>query len=519
MLVFAKERELGAGDRQFLSTAAAMAAQALVRAELLDVERRSVRALQRSLLPSSLPRVPGLEVVARYAASDHNAQVGGDWYDVVPLAGGAVALVLGDVEGHDLEAAALMGLVRSAVRAYALEGHPPAVLMARANTFLAGLSLNRIVTLSYSQLHPSELLVTSVSAGHLPTLVLAPDGCVTEVPSEIGPPLGVHDDGQHWPETTSTLPEGSVLVTFSDGLVEVRGQDIAQGLDRVRAALRAEPGRAPDQVADALLAVRGESHDDVALLVARLTAHLKDEGRRVTRRLPATAGSVTLARRFTEQLLTAWQVPAGVIGDAQLVVSELVTNAARDSQDDVVLSLAVTGRVLRVEVSDTSHRMPEQRLAADDATSGRGLALVAAVSRRWGVESEGLAKLVWAELDLGDPDVRLGDPRVQLGPPLVEPVGTGLRADRHVGGRDEPPAEHQRAVQRQRAPDVGHAVQVLQPGVADEHDVGVRRRRERREHPARAGRQQVGAGARPGPPGPPARAAAATPAPARAAPG
>jgi anti-sigma regulatory factor (Ser/Thr protein kinase) len=378
-----------------------MTAQALVRADLLDVERRSVRALQRSLLPQALPVVDGVLTAVRYVASDREALVGGDWYDVVPLAGGAVALVLGDVEGHDLEAAALMGLVRSAVRAYAMEGHPPAVVLERANTFLAGLSLGRIVTLTFAQLHPLELLITTVSAGHPPTLVVAPDGTVTEVPSQIGPPLGVQEDGLHWLETTSQLPEHGVFAMFSDGLVEVRGEDLDEGLARVKETLVATRHEAPAEVAEALLARRGDSHDDVALLVSRLTA-TAGAGRRVTRRLPARSASVFLARRYARQLLQAWQLPSGLVERTELVVSELVTNAARHSEEDLELTLEVTTALLRVEVADTSHRVPDAvvRSPTDDATSGRGLLLVEAVASRWGVESEGLSKVVWAELDL-----------------------------------------------------------------------------------------------------------------------
>ena len=398
---FTSERTLGTGERQFLTTTAAMAAQALLRASLLDAESRSVRALQRSLLPQALPTVPGLELAVRYVASDAAARIGGDWYDVVALPGGAVALVMGDVEGHDLEAAALMGLVRSAVRAYALEGQPPAIVLSRTNAFLAGLELERMVTLAYAQLHPVERLITTVSAGHPATQVVWPDGSIEEVPAETGPPLGVHDSGLHWPETTSTLLPHAGLAMFTDGLVETRHADLDEGTERVRRTLVETRDQPCEQVADALLAGRGASHDDVALLVAQLTADPERE-RRLTRRFPATPASVFLSRQFLRQLLPAWDVLPPVVERAELVVSELATNAARHSEDDLSITLARTGAVLRIEVADNSHRMP---LTAppevhDTETSGRGLLLVQTVSDRLGVESEGLSKQVWAEFDL-----------------------------------------------------------------------------------------------------------------------
>ena len=398
---FESSRTLGTGERQFLTTTAAMAAQALMRANLLDAEGRSVRALQRSLLPQALPQAPGLELAVRYVASDAAARIGGDWYDVVALPGGAVALVMGDVEGHDLEAAALMGLVRSAVRAYALEGQPPAIVLSRTNAFLAGLELGRMVTVAYAQLHPGERLITTVSAGHPPTQVVAPDGTVREVPAETGPPLGVHDEGLHWLETTSTLDARSALAMYTDGLVETRAADLDEGTARVRAELVACRELPCEELADALLGCRGASSDDVALLVARLTAE-PDEHHRLTRRLPATPASVFLARRFVRQLLHGWEVPQDVVERCELVVSELVTNAARHSEDDLSIAVSATDVLLRVEVADSSHRMPltDAPEVEDTDTSGRGLLLVRTVSDRWGVESEGLSKQVWAEFDL-----------------------------------------------------------------------------------------------------------------------
>ena len=395
---FSTARRLSLGDRQFLITTAAMAAQALARVRLLAAEQRTIAELQRSLLPRDLPHVDGLTLAARYVASDTTTQIGGDWYDVIPLEGGAVGLVMGDVEGHDMGAAALMGMIRSAVRAYALEGHPPAFVIERSNRFLAGLNRERIVTMSYSQLHPLERLVTTVSAGHPGTHVVSPSGAVFEIPSEVGPPLGVYDAGMRWAETTSTLPEHGLIAMFTDGLVEVRGTDIADGIERVRTTLSNHPRAGPEELADMLLTTRDRAgHDDVALMTGRLTAD-SDAGQRFIRRLPATPGSVFLARRFATQLLTSWDLAAEQVEAVALVVSELTTNAARHSEDFIDVGISYAAGVLRLEVSDSSHRMPVTATSVDEEeTSGRGLLLVEALAARWGVTSDGLGKVVWAE--------------------------------------------------------------------------------------------------------------------------
>jgi anti-sigma regulatory factor (Ser/Thr protein kinase) len=345
--------------------------------------------------------VPSLDLAVRYRSSEGSVQVGGDWFDVIPLPAGAVGLVMGDVEGHDSGAAALMGLIRSAVRAYAVEDHPPAVIMDLANQFLAGLGRGRMVTVSYSQVHPAERLVTTVSAGHLPSLIASQAG-VVEVPTDVGPPLGVAAGRMLWPEHTSTLPRGCLFVLFTDGLVESRRDDISVGLDRVRAVLSTSLELPVEQVADELLACRAPTgEDDIALVTARVTSDTNDtEPRRITRRLPPSPAAVTLARRFTRQLLEEWGVTGDTAAAAELAVSELVTNAARHSEDLLELRLACPAEVLRVAVSDSSHRMPLLAEADQESTAGRGLLLVESVASRWGIESDGLGKVVWCEFDL-----------------------------------------------------------------------------------------------------------------------
>ena len=400
VLMFESERQFAAVDRELIATVAAMTAQALSRSQLYDAAQRNAGALQRSLLPLALPIVEGLDIAARYQASEASNDVGGDWFDVIPLPGGAVGIVMGDVEGHDLAAAALMGLVRSAIRAYAIEEHPPAVIMRRADEFLAGLGAGRIVTVAYSHVHPGERLITTVSAGHPPAMLVSPGAGVRDVPAETGPPLGVLSGGFLWPETTSTMPVFALLALFTDGLIETRTEDISLGLDRVRDALDQLSSEPVEDVADGLLACRKPgSGDDIAVVVARLTADV-DSGRVITRRLPPTSASVSLARRFVRQLLAEWQVSDETSGDVELAVSEIVTNAARHSEDTLDLRLTCTDALVAFAISDSSHRMPGAVAAVDSySTSGRGLFLVDAVASRWGIESDGLGKTIWCEFD------------------------------------------------------------------------------------------------------------------------
>jgi PAS domain S-box-containing protein len=404
-----RDRPLTARDRSFLATVAGMCAQAVTRAQLFDADKRSVQALQRHLLPRQLPDIPGVAVAVQYESSGAGVDIGGDWFDVVPLPGGAVGLVIGDVEGHDVEAAALMGLVRSAVRAYALEGHPPALILDRANQYLAGLHADRLVTVCYLQLHPAEQLVITASAGHPRALSAGPTGTISSVPGDTGPPLGVLPSGLRWPETTSTLPAGATLVAFTDGLIEQRGVDLDIGLTRVRRALSDSRHDSPDDIAAALMAARPTDHDDdVAVLVARLARPTTPASRRVRRQLPPTPASVFIARHWVTQVLQLWSVSEDIADRIELAVSELVTNAARHSEDNLEVRLQHTQQHVRIDVLDSSHRMPrrhDEHDVDDDATSGRGLLLVESVSDRWGVESAGLGKTVWCEFDdTGNPE-------------------------------------------------------------------------------------------------------------------
>jgi anti-sigma regulatory factor (Ser/Thr protein kinase) len=354
--------------------------------------------LQRALLPDRLPEVDGLPLTARYLPGRAAGAIGGDWYDVVELEGGAVALVVGDVAGGDLEAIALMAQLRSAVRAYALEGHPPSVVVTRANEFQFALRSDRLATLAYALVHPVERLVTVVRAGHVPPLLAAPDADPCFLDGVGGPPLGVRR-GEVWRESTTQLPAGSTLVLYTDGLVRDDGS-LGVGMGQVLTAVASGATNKPEDLADLLARlVPEQAPDDTVLLVGQLSAERHEPVSELRRTLPPTPESATVARWLVTDLLRE-SIERDTQDTAALLTTELVSNAIRHTRDELVLTVRLAGGRLRVGVSDSSHRRPQLVQAGKRDTSGRGLHLVEALADRWGVEPDerGLGKTVWFEL-------------------------------------------------------------------------------------------------------------------------
>jgi anti-sigma regulatory factor (Ser/Thr protein kinase) len=359
--------------------------------------------LQRALLPSRLPVVEGLPLTARYFPAGSPDRIGGDWYDVIRVEGGAVALVVGDVAGADLTAAALTAQLRGAVRAYALEGHPPAVVVTRTNDVCLGLETGRRVTMAYALVHPEERIVTVVRAGHLPPLLAAPDtdACLLDVAG--GPPLGVRT-GQVWREVTLQLEPGSALILYTDGILGGDGADrdgagATAGLERLLAAVGTGPATGPEELADHLAGLVGDPPpEDTVLLVGHLVGQ-GPGGSTLRRTLPPTAESASVARWLVTDLLKNL-VDEDTRDTAALLTTELVSNAIRHTRDELVVSVRVAGGRLRVGVADSSHRRPQLVQVGRRDTSGRGLHLVDAMADRWGVDPDerGLGKTVWFEL-------------------------------------------------------------------------------------------------------------------------
>jgi hypothetical protein len=358
--------------------------------------------LQRALLPARLPEVEGMPLAARYLPAGTSDRIGGDWYDAVPMEGGAVALVVGDVAGADLAAAALTAQLRGAVRAYTLEGHPPAAVVTRANEFHLGLDTGRLVTLAYALVHPVERIITVVRAGHVPPVLAAPHQPPCLLDGAAGPPLGVRA-GELWREATTQVPPGSALALFTDGLLRDGGQLGAEaGLRRVLDAVGTDPVGSPGQLADTLTGlVHTPRPDDTVLLVGHLVGDRTDTGPALRRTLPPTAESASVARWLVNDLLRDL-VDEDTLDTAALLTTELMSNAIRQTREELVITVRLAGGRMRVGVADSSHRRPQLVQVGSRDTSGRGLHLVEAMADRWGVDPDdrGLGKTVWFELDL-----------------------------------------------------------------------------------------------------------------------
>ena len=358
--------------------------------------------LQRALLPARLPQVDGLPLTARYLPAGRPDRIGGDWYDAVPMDGGAVALVVGDVAGADLAATAVTAQLRGAIRAYTLEGHSPTAVVTRANEFHLGLDTGRLATLAYALVHPFERIITLVRAGHVPPLLTAPnqDPCLLDAAT--GPPLGVRA-GELWRETTTQVVAGSVLALFTDGLLRDGGQlGTAAGLQRVLDAARDGAVGGPGELADRLAGlVHAQPPDDTVLLVGQLVGDRPAAGPTLRRTLPATAESASVARWLVTDLLREL-VDEDTLDTAALLTTELVSNAIRQTREELVLTVGLDAGQMRVGVADSSHRRPQLVQVGSRDTSGRGLHLVEAMADRWGVEPDGrgLGKTVWFELDV-----------------------------------------------------------------------------------------------------------------------
>jgi PAS domain S-box-containing protein len=390
----------------------ARAALSLDNARRYTRERTTALALQRSLLPHRLPEQSAVEVASRYLPASAHAGVGGDWFDVIPLPGARVALVVGDVVGHDIQASATMGRLRAAVRTLADIDLPPGEILARLDDLVGRISAeadsdngndaDRDVgaTCVYAVYDSVSRRCVLARAGHpLPALV-TPDGIVSFIDLPAGPPLGL--GGLPFESTEIELPPGSILALYTDGLIESRDHDIDLGFDRLRCALtRQEPSleTACDNIIKAVLPDRPA--DDVALLIAR--THALSDDQVATWDLPADPAVVASVRQQVSVRLTGWGLD-DVAFTTELVVSELVTNAIRYAQSPIQLRL-IHDRTLICEVSDGSSTAPHLRQARAFDEGGRGLFLISQLTQRWGSRQTPQGKTIWTEQALPGPGI------------------------------------------------------------------------------------------------------------------
>ncbi|MET8243794.1 SpoIIE family protein phosphatase [Streptomyces sp. NPDC005202] len=371
-------------------------------------ERTAALTLQRDLLPHRVQGGAAVEVASRYVPADADHGVGGDWFDVIELSGVRVALVVGDVVGHGINAAATMGRLRTAVRTLADLDLPPDELLAHLDDTVRRLNdedadvsdpVPAVVgaTCLYAVYDPVTRRCTMARAGHPPPLIVDAQGRVTIPDLPAGAPLGLGLGLVPFESVELELPEGSVLAFYSDGLVESRGEDIDVGLQRLGAAL-AQPGASlEDLCSRAMKTLPAQaSYDDVTLLLARTRA--LQPAQVASWDLPNELVTVPTARHLAARQLRQWGLEP-LVTPVQSIVSELVTNAIRHGGGPSRLKL-IQHRVLTCEVSDTNTGQPRPRHPRILDEHGRGLYLVARLSRRWGSRSAADGKVVWAEQDL-----------------------------------------------------------------------------------------------------------------------
>ncbi|MDG9715667.1 SpoIIE family protein phosphatase [Streptomyces sp. DH24] len=404
-------------DREDLQLAEDLVSRAAVcvdNARRYSRERDAALVLQRSLLPHRLPDQDAVEVSAYYRPADELTGLGGDWYDLVPLSGARVALVVGEVPGHGIGAAAAMGRLRTAVRTLAALDLPPEEVLAHLDDLVARSAHEEGIEVYsaggdstagigsgcvYVVYDPVDGRCAMAAAGHPPPVLVAPDGTVTLVELPQGPPLGA--GGPPFESVEVAIEAGSALILYTDGLL-ARGGAWAVDADRARLREAVERSDIPLELCcrslvDALVPTR--PHDDVALMMAR-TRRLGD-GQVAAWELPADPAVVADARRRAARQLAQWDLEE-LVFTTELVVSELVTNAIRYSAGPIRLRL-IRERALVCEVFDGGATAPHLRHPRTTDEGGRGLLLVSQVTQRWGTRFVPDGKIIWAEQPLTDP--------------------------------------------------------------------------------------------------------------------
>ncbi|GAA2349874.1 SpoIIE family protein phosphatase/ATP-binding protein [Streptomyces violaceusniger] len=393
-------------DLSFAEELSARAAVTIDNARRFTREHVTAVTLQRSLLPRGLPEQDAVEVAWRYLPAE--AGVGGDWFDVIPLSGARVALVVGDVVGHGLHAAATMGRLRTAVHNFSALDLAPEELLAHVDELVARIDSEEGTaeatdasedesvtgaTCLYAIYDPVSGRCTLARAGHPGPTVVYPDGTVSEPDVPASPPLGV---GGHPFETSELhLPEGSHLVLYTDGLLEDRDRDIGTGLNLLHRALEGQAGRTPEETCQAAIEGTLPAHpsDDIALMVAG--TRLFDPSKVAEWEVPSDPAAVAPVRAECGARLREWGLE-DIAFATELVLSELITNAIRYGAPPVTVRL-LRHRSLVCEVWDGSSTSPHLRLAKTTDEGGRGLFLVAQFTHRWGTRYTPDGKVIWTE--------------------------------------------------------------------------------------------------------------------------
>nr|WP_234362371.1 SpoIIE family protein phosphatase [Streptomyces sp. IMTB 1903] len=407
--VFLRSPERPAFEQNDLLVAAQLAthtALGIDKAVLYGREAYIADELQRTMLPDSLPQPTGVRLASRYLPAAETARVGGDWYDAIPLPGSRVALVVGDVMGHSMTSAAIMGQLRTTAQTLAQLDLPPAEVLHHLDEQAQRLGTDRMATCMYAVYDPVAHRITIANAGHPPPVLLHLGGRAEVLRVPPGAPIGV--GGVDFEAVELDAPAGATLLLYTDGLVESRLRDVWTGIEQLRERLATTaqltgldhppPLEALcDDVLDML--GPGDRDDDIALLAARFDGIAPSDVAYWFLDPEETAPG--RARRFARRALTRWGLEE-LSDSLELLVSEVVTNAVRYAERPVTLRLLRTD-VLRCEVGDDSPQLPRQRRARDTDEGGRGLFLVNRLARRWGATRLSSGKVVWFELPLPGP--------------------------------------------------------------------------------------------------------------------
>ncbi|HSD80783.1 MAG TPA: SpoIIE family protein phosphatase [Solirubrobacteraceae bacterium] len=383
-------RTFGVEDVSVLTLVADRIGLAIQRMRLYEQQRAIATRLQRSLLPQELPRVPGIWTAARYGPGGAGTEVGGDWYDAIGMADGRLLLVMGDVAGRGIEAASMMGQLRSAIRAYALQGEGPAALLERLNAFLLQLAEDTMATVLLACVDHQAGAVTLASAGHPPALLVGPGGASRWLTGGRGVPIGALDE-PGYEQAEEPLAPGSTLVLYTDGLVEQRGEDLRTGLDRLAASVLDGP---PDLEAlcDHVLrrADREPGSDDVSLLVLRTIGAADD---RVVLEMPGDAAALVALRAALRRWLAASHADAEEIDDITMAANEAVQNAIEHghARNPRPFEVELSRRAGEVAVTVRDHGSWR---SGSDADRGRGIPLMRALMTDVHIERGGAGTTV-----------------------------------------------------------------------------------------------------------------------------
>jgi serine phosphatase RsbU (regulator of sigma subunit)/anti-sigma regulatory factor (Ser/Thr protein kinase) len=403
LLCFGEQQEFDAEQRWFLGAFATQITQALRRGLAYQAQQSTAEQLQRSLMPRSLPDLPGLDLGSYYRPGGLNADVGGDWYDVIDLPEGHTAVALGDVMGKGTRAAIVMSEIRAALRAYAVLDPSPSAVLSRLDAYVASQAVpEQLVTVAYGVVAPDRRTATYALAGHPPPLLVRGAEPAVALAEGTGSALGL--GAGPWPETTVDLGPDTALLFYSDGVVAHRGRDLNAGIRELARHVDEIPRRRrqPRDLCARVAQLMTEDHadDDVTLLAVAVTSVTRTQ--RAAAPLPADPRAPGTARRFLRDTLADWGVDDDTLEAAELCVSELVTNAVIHTGTSSEVTAQLDPEFLTVTVRDGGGIGAVRRLEAppDPLTiSGRGLGLVEALATAWSAEHGADGTTVWFEIE------------------------------------------------------------------------------------------------------------------------